>query len=288
MFTDSAAIYDAVYSFKDYAAESERLRTLIEENAPGATTLLDVACGTGKHLEQLRATYEVTGLDLDPDLLEIARVRLGDVELHVADMTDFALGRRFDVVTCLFSSIGYVGTVSRLERAIEAMASAPTAGRPPDRRAVADTGRVDRRPAAPARGRRARPEDRAHDDLRSRGPARDHELRVPGRHARPGSRLSRSGTRPALFTDEEYRAAFTRRRALGRARSGRPDRSRALRRPADYGLIYGALWHSNIVRRLDVMVEVAMRRPSRRRSSRLPRRGSRDPRSSSGRTPANP
>ena len=116
MFTKSARFYDAVYSFKDYAAESERIHALIEERSPGASTLLDVACGTGKHLELLRAWYEVSGLDLDPELVEIAKERLGDVELHEGDMTAFSLGRRFDVVTCLFSSIGYVGTVELLRR----------------------------------------------------------------------------------------------------------------------------------------------------------------------------
>ena len=123
MFSNSAHIYDAVYSFKDYATESERIHALIEERSPGAATLLDVACGTGKHLEQLRAWSAVTGLDLDADLLAIARERLGDVELHQGDMTAFSLGRQFDVVTCLFSSIGYVGTVERLVRAIAAMAT---------------------------------------------------------------------------------------------------------------------------------------------------------------------
>jgi SAM-dependent methyltransferase len=113
MFTNSAHIYDAVYSFKDYEAESRRLRAVIEERSPGAATLLDVACGTGKHLEQLRAWYEVSGLDLDSQLLALARERLAVVELHEGDMTAFSLGRRFDVVTCLFSSIGYVGTVER-------------------------------------------------------------------------------------------------------------------------------------------------------------------------------
>jgi SAM-dependent methyltransferase len=123
MFTNSAHIYDAVYSFKDYEAESARVHELIEERLPGAATLLDVACGTGKHLEQLRAWYDVSGLDLDPQLLEIAKDRLGDVDLHQGDMTGFSLGRRFDVITCLFSSIGYVGTVERLGGAIAAMAA---------------------------------------------------------------------------------------------------------------------------------------------------------------------
>jgi SAM-dependent methyltransferase len=119
MFRRSAALYDPLYAtFKDYAAEVDRLRELIGKRR----TLLDVACGTGKHLELLREHYDVAGLDLDPELLAIARERLPGVELHEGDMTDFDLGRRFDVVTCLFSSIGYVVTVERLHEAITAMA----------------------------------------------------------------------------------------------------------------------------------------------------------------------
>jgi SAM-dependent methyltransferase len=123
VFSHSADIYDAVYSVKDYATEAERVHELIEERSPDASSLLDVACGTGKHLEQLRAWYEVSGLDLAEQLLEIARDRLGDVPLLVGDMASFELGRRFDVVTCLFSSIGYVGTLERLNRAVAAMAA---------------------------------------------------------------------------------------------------------------------------------------------------------------------
>ncbi|HEY4346195.1 MAG TPA: class I SAM-dependent methyltransferase [Gaiellaceae bacterium] len=121
MFSHSARIYDAVYSFKDYAAESEQIDAVIRDRAPGAASLLDVACGTGRHLGHLRARYRVEGIDLDPQLIAVARERLGDVPLHVGDMTSFDLGRRFDAVTCLFSAIGYVGTVDRLDAAIAAM-----------------------------------------------------------------------------------------------------------------------------------------------------------------------
>ncbi len=38
-------------------------------------------------------------------------------------MTAFRLGRRFDAVTCLFSSIGYVGTEAGLRSAVAAMAA---------------------------------------------------------------------------------------------------------------------------------------------------------------------
>lgn len=122
MFSRSAQIYDAIYAWKDYADEAERLHALIEERAANASTLLDVACGTGMHLAELRRWYDVEGLDLEPRLLAVARGRLPGVALHEADMVDFDLGRTFDVVTCLFSSVGYAGTVERLDAAVAAMA----------------------------------------------------------------------------------------------------------------------------------------------------------------------
>jgi SAM-dependent methyltransferase len=102
----SNEFYDAIYSHKDYAAEAARVHELIRHRCPGARTLLDVACGTGRHLEQLRAWYHVEGLDLDTRLLAAAQARLPAVLLHEADMRDFALGCRFDAITCLFSAIG--------------------------------------------------------------------------------------------------------------------------------------------------------------------------------------
>ena len=73
--------------------------------------------------EELRRWYAVEGLDLDAELIAVARERLGDARLTVADMTSFDLGRRFDAVTCLFSAIGYVGTVEKLGEAIASMAA---------------------------------------------------------------------------------------------------------------------------------------------------------------------
>ncbi len=123
MFTKSARFYDRLYAFKDYGEAAERLHALVQARHAGARTLLDVGCGTGRHLEELRGWYEVEGLDLNPDLLAVARGRLPDVPLHEGDMTTFDLGRRFDVVTCLFSSIAYVRTLDNMRRAIARMAA---------------------------------------------------------------------------------------------------------------------------------------------------------------------
>jgi SAM-dependent methyltransferase len=121
MFTKSAPWYDHLYAFKDYAAASSYVRRTIERYHPQARSLLDVACGTGRHLAEFRADYDVEGLDLNPDLLSVARSRCPGVPLHVGNMIDFDLSRTFDVVTCLFSSIAYVKTVGNMRSAVGAM-----------------------------------------------------------------------------------------------------------------------------------------------------------------------
>ncbi|MBD0318464.1 MAG: class I SAM-dependent methyltransferase [Thermoleophilia bacterium] len=121
-YSRSASVYDALYSFKDYAGEAALLERIVRARNGEARTLLDVACGTGKHLAELRRHFQVEGLDLEPGLVEIARTRLPGIPVHHADMVSFALERRFDVVTCLFSSIGYVRTPARLRRTIATLA----------------------------------------------------------------------------------------------------------------------------------------------------------------------
>lgn len=124
MFSKSADFYDAIYAAvgKDYVREVETLHALIQEHKrSGDNRLLDVACGTGSHILHLREHYEVAGLELDPNLLNVARHRCPDVSFYQGDMADFQIDRQFDVITCLFSSIGYVKTLERLRQAVAAM-----------------------------------------------------------------------------------------------------------------------------------------------------------------------
>lgn len=123
MYTKSAQFYDAIYAAKDYRRETDTLRALIARHQRSVgNSLLDVACGTGRHLEFLRDTYAVMGVDLEPGLLDLARQRCPGVEFYEADMLDFDLGELFDVITCLFSAIGYVRTANRLRQAVSTMA----------------------------------------------------------------------------------------------------------------------------------------------------------------------
>jgi SAM-dependent methyltransferase len=117
MFSETARFYDIIYDqFRDYEGDATRVAELLQRLAPEAELILDVGCGTGRHAEALtlRHGYRVDGLDIQPGFVEIARGRCPDGRFVVGDMADFDLGGRYDVIMCLFSSIGYVRTMKRL------------------------------------------------------------------------------------------------------------------------------------------------------------------------------
>jgi SAM-dependent methyltransferase len=122
MFLESPELYDAIYHFKNYAHECDILRAVIAVAAPGARSILDVACGTGEHDKFLKSHYSVDGIDLNEEYLRAARAKNPAGRYTRADMTGFDLATTYDAVTCLFSAIGYVKTVERMNRAVACMA----------------------------------------------------------------------------------------------------------------------------------------------------------------------
>jgi len=114
-----AKYYDRIYSFKDYLDEAVRLQNLIMKYLESeGNMLLDVACGTGLHLKHLKGDFSCIGVDVSKPILKIARKNVTGVAFKEADMKNLNLGKQFDVITCLLSSIGYVLTNSNLEKTI--------------------------------------------------------------------------------------------------------------------------------------------------------------------------
>jgi SAM-dependent methyltransferase len=119
----SALAYDLIQQSRgrDYEDHAATLTDLIRARRPEAGSLLDVACGTGFHLLYLQDDFDVAGIDLSSAMIERARRILPAVPLEVSDMRSFDLPRRFDAITCLFSSIGYLLTIEDVDRAIANM-----------------------------------------------------------------------------------------------------------------------------------------------------------------------
>ncbi|HXX87814.1 MAG TPA: class I SAM-dependent methyltransferase [Candidatus Acidoferrum sp.] len=119
LYKELSKYYDLIYSFKDYKKESVRIKALVSKyKMSEGKELLDVACGTGQHLEYLKDEFSCMGIDISNEMLKVAMKNVDGVVFKQANMTTLSLGREFDVITCLFSSIGYVKTLANLRRTI--------------------------------------------------------------------------------------------------------------------------------------------------------------------------
>ncbi len=124
MESNSAKYYDAIYASvgKDYPAEAKIVRKFIQKyKLSDGDSLLDIGCGTGIHANLLSKHYQVEGLDIDPKMLTVARKNYPKIRFQQGDMVDFKLKKKFDIIVCLFSAIGYVKTKSRLQKTIKSM-----------------------------------------------------------------------------------------------------------------------------------------------------------------------
>ncbi len=120
MYKELAIFYDSIYASKDYKKESIRIKALISKyKKSNGNSLLEVACGTGRHLQYLKKEFSCTAVDLNEGMLKIARKRVPEIKFKKGDMINFKLKRKFDIILCLFSSIGYVKTYKNLEKTLK-------------------------------------------------------------------------------------------------------------------------------------------------------------------------
>jgi SAM-dependent methyltransferase len=106
---DYAQSYDDFNRGKDYVSEVDFLEKIFENFNKKPVKILDLGCGTGLHDIVLKQRgYKVTGLDLSKQMIDLAANRGDGMRFVVGDMSDFNLDEKFDVIICMFSSLGYV------------------------------------------------------------------------------------------------------------------------------------------------------------------------------------
>ena len=111
-----APIYDILMSEVDYRSWAEYVLKLLERaGAKPGQSLLDLACGTGAMTLLLaQAGYQSSGLDLSPEMLEIARRKAAEqkkeMEFFQGDLRTFKTGSNYNVITCFFDSVNYLLT----------------------------------------------------------------------------------------------------------------------------------------------------------------------------------
>ena len=113
-----APYYDAVTG--DSVTEAAFIHDIIERRHSQAATLLDLGCGTGSMTALLAGPYQVSGLDISPGMLAIARDRLpGRTQLYLADMASFRLNAGFDVIVCAYQGLNHLLSLAAWQRSFD-------------------------------------------------------------------------------------------------------------------------------------------------------------------------
>lgn len=119
IYSDMARYYDLIYGGKDYQKEVQVLCQLISEyKRSEGKQLLDIACGTGNHLKYLSKIFMCEGIDINSELIEIATNKVPNAIFVKTNMLNFNLRKKYDIITCLFSAIGYTKTLRNLKKAL--------------------------------------------------------------------------------------------------------------------------------------------------------------------------
>lgn len=125
-----APVYDDFTGHYESEAWIADLVKVLEHHGLTGKRLLDVGCGTGtSFMPMLAQGWKVTGCDISPAMLELAREKVGEkVRLAVADMLELPDFGEFDLVWALDDAINYLLSPEELARALAGMRAnlAPT------------------------------------------------------------------------------------------------------------------------------------------------------------------
>lgn len=97
----------------DFLAATNRL---ILPELSGGARILDLCCGTGQLAAELSERgFQVTGVDVSPNMLDFARQRSPEVEFVQQDVREPLAATNFDAVVCLFDSINHFLNLAEVE-----------------------------------------------------------------------------------------------------------------------------------------------------------------------------
>lgn len=113
--TAYASVYDGLYADKDYEGECDLLEAAFARHGGSVRSIVDLGCGTGGHLLPLaRRGYELTGLDVSPEMLLHARAKADEAgvtaELIEGDVRTAMLPPGHDAALLMFAVLSYMRT----------------------------------------------------------------------------------------------------------------------------------------------------------------------------------
>ncbi|GGN76657.1 hypothetical protein GCM10010112_49020 [Actinoplanes lobatus] len=105
--------------FRAMAARGDDLAgeaRMIDAMVPRGSRILDAGCGTGRVGGHLAASgHDVTGVDLDPELIAEAQAQHPGPRWQVGDLSELDLPDRYDVIVCAGNVMTFAGPSTRVE-----------------------------------------------------------------------------------------------------------------------------------------------------------------------------
>lgn len=113
-YKEFAKYYDKFYQNKNYKKETEFLKNFINAN----DKILDVGCGTGIHAALLTDNgFEVDGLDLNKEMLEIAKTRL-KTNLYWQNILEIDISKKYNMIISMFAVFNHLKDTDELMRGL--------------------------------------------------------------------------------------------------------------------------------------------------------------------------
>ena len=118
-YTVLAQFYDRLTTDVPYLQWADYLEKQFSRHSTPIHTIAELGCGTGTLAAILAERgYQVTAIDLSPDMLSVAAEKCGDlgVQLVCQDMSRLVLPEPSDAVICCLDSLNYVTHPSQVRR----------------------------------------------------------------------------------------------------------------------------------------------------------------------------
>ena len=111
-YTDFAYIYDKLID-QNYDKWADYIEEIFKINGKEPKLVLDLGCGTGNITNILaKRGYDMIGVDLSPDMLNVARDKAAEQELDVLylcqDIREFELYGTVDAIICTLDVLNYI------------------------------------------------------------------------------------------------------------------------------------------------------------------------------------
>jgi SAM-dependent methyltransferase len=132
---DPATPYDRFAWFYDrYWGEHSlaflpALGELILDGLEQGSSVLDVACGTGRLAREMHERgFQVTGVDASGEMLALARGNAPGCRFLQADVRSLGLAAAFRAAVCVYDSLNHLGSLEELGRAFRGIGAALLSG----------------------------------------------------------------------------------------------------------------------------------------------------------------